>query len=104
MISALDSNKCIKEIDRTLSIWERSEPSENNLTWWDRRMKYRLFFASQYMQKIGDNMDERGIDLCKLLKDYQLLSKLEFCEKALNQKNYSLACEYITAADEQMVP
>lgn len=46
-------------------------------------------------------MDETGFDLCQSLNDYQFYSKLQFCEKALDQQNYSLALQYTTDAEAE---
>lgn len=42
MLSVLEeSSKVNKETDLMLKTWQRNEPSKNNTTWWDRRMRYR---------------------------------------------------------------
>lgn len=46
-------------------------------------------------------MDDNGSILSKLLTDYELHSKLNFCEKALDGQNYLLAKKYTVDAHMQ---
>ncbi|XP_065223597.1 DNA-dependent protein kinase catalytic subunit-like [Planococcus citri] len=89
-----DQYKTSSNVAEILGMWQRCEPNKDHSTWWDRRLVYRHRFAEKYAKALENTMDESGFDLCKSLSDYQFYSKLQFCEKALNQQNYNLACQY----------